>query len=98
MLSCRREAFGETFTAAAIGYKRGLALSASMTFCRTEVKQNKKTVRSLLALKQMKETNASRQVRSLTTFQYFQLPVMAPGISFLLFKTLAAHTKPDKIC
>lgn len=66
MLSCLREAFWEAFTEAAVGYKYWRiksTLTASITFCRTELKQNVKAARNLFALKQRKETNAIRQVR-----------------------------------
>lgn len=66
MLSCLREAFWEAFTEAAVGYKYWRiksTLTESITFCRTELKQNVKAARNLFALKQRKETNAIRQVR-----------------------------------
>lgn len=65
-----------------------------MTFWGTEVKQNKKTVRNLLALKQRKATNGSRQVRQPHHFSVLSSPSDIPlHVSFLLFRSLQPTRK-----
>lgn len=68
-----------------------------MTFRRAEVKENRRRVKSPLALKQKKETFLlAGKSGGLLTFQYFKTPVMFPAMSHFCHSDLAAHMKSAK--
>lgn len=68
-----------------------------MTFRRVEVKQNRRRMKSPLALKQKKETSLlAGRSGNILTFLYFKAPVMFPAMPHFCHSDLAAYMKSAK--
>lgn len=101
LLADGKLAYQEIFTETVIGYKywrrKKMGSLASVSFCRTEVKQNKKRVRILLAPRQKNPITAGRSSSPSTSAPSIPCHVSC-NASFLPFRSLTAHMKTDNIC